>query len=124
MKSRHCLALLAWALLPFGVFAEPASEPADALAPVPATRYDSVFAQYQPAIEQKDSPDKVWRAVNKEVEGGGMAHMEHGAAPAATPAKAEAKPAPATAPKAADPHQGHDMHRGHEMHMQHQPKGK
>ncbi|WP_157406533.1 MULTISPECIES: hypothetical protein [unclassified Janthinobacterium] len=101
-------------MLPLAVFAEPASEPADALAPVPATRYDSVFAQYRPATEQKDSPDKVWRAVNKEVEGGGMAHMDHAAAPAATPGKAESKPAPA----AADPHAGHDMH------MQHQQKGK
>ncbi len=134
MKSRHCFALLAWTLLPLAAFAEPAkapiAAPADARAPVPSASYTSVFARYQPAAEQAHPPDHLWRAANKEVEGGGMAHMGHADAamtPAVEPAKSEtmpestptphahtpAQPQAQPQPPAADPHQGHQMHHQH-----------
>lgn len=127
MKSRHCCALFAWTLLPLAAFAQSAQPtqstyaPTDARAPVPAASYTSVLAQYQPAADQAQPPDQLWRVVNKEVEGkevegagGGMAHMGHtGGAmtPAAKPAKPQPQPQPQ--PPAADPHQGHQMHHQH-----------
>lgn len=121
MKSRHCCALFAWILLPLAAFAQSAQPaqstyaPTDARAPVPAASYTSVLAQYQAAADQAQPPDQLWRAVNKEVEGGGMAQMDHSGgamAPAAEPAKSQPQPQPQPQP-AADPHQGHQMHHQH-----------
>lgn len=62
--------------------------------------YQSAFDQYRFAPEQKQSPDKVWRAVNDEL-GGLKGHVDHiKDVPSKTPAK----------PSASMSHGGHGMH--------------
>jgi len=62
--------------------------------------YQSAFEQYRFAPEQKQSPDKVWRAVNDEL-GGLKGHVDHiKDTPANTPAKSPASMS----------HGGHGMH--------------
>jgi hypothetical protein len=76
------------ALLPLAVNAQQKQQrpdPSDANAPIPASGYESVFRNYKAAATGQESPDKTWRAANREVEklGGHAGHMkevpgEHG----------------------------------------------
>jgi hypothetical protein len=115
------LTAAALALLPFAATAQQTQQsfhPADANAPVPASGYVSSFKGYRAAVDEKTSPDEVWRAANEEEQGQGE-HSGHamnpGSGPGSSAPKAdtgsgsrqdEQRPA---APKAA-PHAGHASH--------------
>lgn len=63
------------------------TDPADANVTVPASTYDSAFKSYQAATDEKQSPDKAWRAANDEVRslGGHAGHIK-GSGNSTTPA--------------------------------------
>lgn len=81
MSSKQWLVVAAWVFLPLAASAQqkqPEFSPLDPSAPVNATRYESAFQTYRPASDESQTPDKVWRAVNDEVEklGGHAGYMK------------------------------------------------
>ncbi|SMP51635.1 hypothetical protein [Noviherbaspirillum suwonense] len=101
-------AAAALALLPAAALAQAGghAHPADADAPVPASHYVSALSSYQPAADEKTSPDQVWRSANQEVGNAGPMHAMHGTQPM------QAAPQPAAAPP--DPHAGHGAQHDHQ----------
>ncbi|MES2535577.1 MAG: hypothetical protein V4632_06855 [Pseudomonadota bacterium] len=81
MSFPKWLAMAALASLPFAAAAQAqkqAPDPTDANVTIHAAAYDSAFRKYQPAGEQNETPDKVWRAANDEMQrlGGHAGHMK------------------------------------------------
>ena len=113
-----CAALLAPALLlaaePAGA-ANPATDPLDPQAPVPALVHRPVFGAYRPL---GDAPLRDWKEVNQEVNriGGWRAYTREAqqalrpppAPPATLPEAAASRPAQGPTPQA--PHPGHQGH--------------
>jgi hypothetical protein len=64
------------------------TDPTDANATVPASKYESAFKAYQPDTDEKQPPDEIWRAANDEVRGlGGHAGHVQDAGTRKAPAK-------------------------------------
>jgi hypothetical protein len=99
MPFSHWLTVAALASLPLAATAQQTrQDPTDANAAVPTSAYKSAFTGYRAAADQQESPDKLWRGVNEEMQrlGGHAGHMKD--ADTATPT---------SAPKA-DIYQGHN----------------
>lgn len=94
MSFHNWLALAAMASLPFAAAAQQKQTghtPADPAAPTAAFRYESAFSHYRAPADESQSPDKLWRLANDNMEklGGHAGHMKaEGPAPdAAAPGK-------------------------------------
>lgn len=109
MSLVRWMAIATLAAAPVAAMAQEKSRPMDPANPaeaVPAFRYASAFSNFQPMPDEKESPDKVWRAANDEMEGLG-GHAGHIKAPSTSaPAASHSDAAP--------PHHG----------MDHKSKGK
>jgi hypothetical protein len=71
MPFSHWLAAVALAFLPFAAIAAQTHrqpDPHDANVAVPASGYDSAFNRYRGIADEKESPDKVWRRANEEIQ--------------------------------------------------------
>lgn len=94
MSLARWMSIAALAAAPVAVTAQeksPPMDPADPAHATPSFHYASAFSNYQQIAEEKESPDKVWRAANNEMEqlGGHAGHIK-ASAPAAS--KDEAAP--------------------------------
>lgn len=70
-------------------------DPSDANAAVPASNYESAFRNYKAAVAEQQSPDKSWRAANREMEklGGHAGQMKgEGGVPPVSPTPTKAAP--------------------------------
>lgn len=72
MSNSFWPTLAALSLLPLAVSAQPKvliTDPGDARAPAPALSHQSPFKAYLPLAKHGESPDKIWIAANREVQG-------------------------------------------------------
>lgn len=102
MSPQQWLALAAMACLPFTAAAQqkqPGPSPMESNAPAAAFHYESAFKNYQVFNDEHESPDKVWRSANDEMDkaGGHAGGMKDGAQQAGTQTQTQT-PAPAPAP--------------------------
>ena len=83
MPIPHWFAVVTLLSLPVAALAQnnpSAPDPADPRAPVKQVRYESAFANYQPALNEEQTPDEVWRGANDEMGrlGGHVGHIREG----------------------------------------------
>jgi hypothetical protein len=84
MSTQQWLALAAMAILPFAAAQQKQQaerDPAQPDAPAAAFRYESAFSNYRTSADEDQSPDKVWRFANNEMEklGGHAGHLKDSA---------------------------------------------
>lgn len=117
MSFVHSMTIAFMATLPLASMAQEKfnrPDPSNPDATVPAATYASALGNYRAFNAPKESPAKVWRAVNDEIGqiGDGMGQMSDAPAPptsapdAATPAATPATPSPEPKPMPTD----HSMH--------------
>lgn len=85
MNNNYRLLPASWLLLPAFAFAQnpQTGNAAEAQASVPAPAYYSTFKDYRTAVEDKQTPDEVWRAANEEVRAiADAGHTSHGSSQA------------------------------------------
>lgn len=81
MSIQQWLVAAAWAFMPVAAAAQVKQntpDPLDANAPAVEVRYESAFKTFRSPVEERQTPDKVWRSANEEMGklGGHMGHMQ------------------------------------------------
>jgi hypothetical protein len=101
------LAVAALATLPLGVVAQ-AADPANPAEAIATPAYASAFSDYQASHDAKESPTKVWRAINDEMGrlGGHVGQIKQASDPVAP---ALPKPMTLDLPQTAPMPAGHRM---------------
>jgi len=108
--KRFSLLLLAAAGASLAGHAEPVpptTPVTDPSAAVPPPKYQSAYADYQPAAQAKSTPDQLWIQANRDL----AAQSEHGDHEGAPMKMAPANKAEPAAAPAMPEHQGHHMHK-------------
>lgn len=118
MSFSHWITVAAVVFLPLAATAHQSHQPSptDANATVPPVGYVSAFDNYRATLEEKTSPDQVWRTANEEIMSQDM-HSGHATIPGIGPA-ASGKPMsmsamgttkyePKTDTAPSDPHAGY-----------------